>query len=159
VAAGDGEFMQVPPVHRPIGQRPVDAVFGGKAERLDQEGGELRFGHLAGGHGELAMSNRPQAADVAFDLQIVWRIGEHDVGRLAGHQNPVGFRIQGVAAEDAVGTQQPQVTSPRDGGSGERGLVGGVETLFGLVEVLDAEVDFRDVESGDRQIEVEILQS
>jgi hypothetical protein len=46
----------------------------------------LVFAHLAGRHRELTMLDRSQAADIAVNLHIIGRIGEHHVGALILHQ-------------------------------------------------------------------------
>ena len=55
--------------------------------------------HLARGHGELAVPDRAEAADVAVDRHVVGRIGEHELRLLLAHEPGERRRIAGVAAD------------------------------------------------------------
>ena len=72
-------------------------------------GKRTAFGHLSARHGELAVTDGAFAAHVAVNGQVVWRVRENELGFLVVQQPPVIPILEGVAAEDAVLTQEPQV--------------------------------------------------
>ncbi len=56
------------------------------AEGLAQEPREGFRRHLADPHGERAVANAAEAADMAIDRDVVGRVGKHEVGALALQQ-------------------------------------------------------------------------
>ena len=64
----------------------------------------------------------------AFVIYIVRRVGQHKVGFLALHQNLVGFRLCGIAADESVSAERPNIS-----GLGKHGffkLGGDIEVIF-----------------------------
>ena len=67
---------------------------------------------------------------MAVDWHILWRIGKHHQRLLAGHQPVVRVGLRGIAAQNAMITQQPQVAKAANGGTviAVDRIVGGVPT-------------------------------
>ena len=57
-----------------------------------KKAGELGRGHLPDAHGELAVADAPEPADMAVDRHVVGRIGEDEVGALVRHESLRGSR-------------------------------------------------------------------
>ena len=53
------------------------------SKTVAEEGGELGLAHLAGSHGELAVADPPEPADMAVDRHVVGRVGEDESPPLA----------------------------------------------------------------------------
>jgi hypothetical protein len=77
---------------------------------------ELAAGHFARGHGELAMFDPPEAADMAGDGHVVGWVGEGQVGDIAGHQRVEGRGLKRIAADQAMIAEAPDIAEPGDGG-------------------------------------------
>ena len=75
---------------------------------------EFRLAHLAGAHRKFAMTNAPQAADMAIDGDVVGRIGEHEFRLGAFEQLVVGGLVSRIPAQQAMGTEQPQISGLGD---------------------------------------------
>ena len=125
------------------------------AERGLQERRERLLAHLAGGHRELAVLGLAEPADVAIDRHVVGRIGEDRVDPGALEQGGVDAGVLGIAADQPMPLQLPDVARPRDG-DGRRlddlvlGRIQGIGR--GLAGFVDDDVDLADREAG--QIEV-----
>ena len=102
------------PVHADLVDRPVSAVAGRQTHEGGQEANELALAHLAGRHLEVSMVYRAQTADMAVDLYVVRRVGEHHLGALLAQQLLVGGLLQGAAAQEKVLAELPQVTKCAD---------------------------------------------
>ena len=53
-------------------------------------------------HGELAMADAAEPADVAVDRDIVGRVGEDEIGALALQQALEVVRVAGIAADQPM---------------------------------------------------------
>ena len=102
-----------------------------RSRSLGQEGGELALRHLAGSHGELAMLDLSESADIAVDLHVARRIREHHPGRLAVHQHGDDRGIERVAADQAVLTEPPEIA---DAAAPGRGV--GEDFVLGIARLL-----------------------
>ena len=108
--AADGQqVFDMTPVHEQIMQRAIDAEGREVATRLVEKGGEFGPIHLARGHRERAMMDRAETAHVTFDRQVVGRVGEHHRGRFVAQQRSEGLGVECIPAQDAMGTQDPQI--------------------------------------------------
>jgi hypothetical protein len=74
---------------------------------LAEKGGEFRPVHLAGGHWEREMMDRPEAARVAIDFDVVRRVGEHCGGAFCAHQRGERLGLERVTAQHAMPPKQP----------------------------------------------------
>ena len=71
---------------------------------------ELRLGHLATAHGEVAVADSAEAADVTVDRNVVGGIGEGEGGLGVTEQLPIGFGTSGIADDvlrDLIRTERP----------------------------------------------------
>jgi transposase len=82
------------------------------AQRVGEEGAELRLAHLARGHRELAMTSCRHR--IASDSQIVWRIKECRIDpRLVTNDPPQKFGIAAVTTPHPVISKDPDVAQFR----------------------------------------------
>ena len=111
--------------------------------------------HLAGTHGELAMADAAEAADMAIDRDVVGRVGEHEIGALALQQPIEARQIAGIAAEQPVAPELPDVARPGHGRSGsvtcERDLVLGL-TLAGRAKPRAASSSTRSTSASEKPV-------
>ncbi len=70
--------------------------------------------HLAGGHRELLVLDLARAADVAGDRHVVGRVADNELRALVPQEGPIALRAEGIAAEQAVVAELPEVARPRD---------------------------------------------
>jgi len=70
--------------------------------------------HLVACERKLAVLDRAEATDIAVDLHVVGRIGEHEVGLAPVHQCLEVGSAARVPAQQAMPTKLPQITLPRD---------------------------------------------
>ena len=83
-AAGGGQDLaHVPPVHADEMDSAVTEASTRLSKTSAKEARELGLGHLAGGHGELAMLDRAEPRDMTVDRHVVGRVGEDQLRRLA----------------------------------------------------------------------------
>ena len=117
----------------------------------------LRFGHLARGHGEFPMTRTASAADVAVDGYVVGRVGEDHLGDLAVQQVVIGGRPGRIRTQQPVPAEPPQIT-----GTGDRRRVVdrrqpvGLVLVPGAVESGDQRIDLGRLEARDLDVEVEV---
>jgi selenophosphate synthase len=69
----------VAPIHADEGNRAVAGLSCGITQTVLEEVSEGGARHLADAHCEFAMANATEAADMAFDLHVIGRIGEDQV--------------------------------------------------------------------------------
>jgi hypothetical protein len=96
-------------------------------EGAGEEGGELGLIHLARGHREFAVPDRPEPADMAVDRHVVWRVGEDHRGPGLAHEHAISLLVEGTAAMHPVRTEEPGVAGPghrRPRGDRQRHIVG-----------------------------------
>jgi hypothetical protein len=74
-------------------QRALVAMLGHERARLFEEVGEFGRAHLARGHGEVAMMNRAEAAEVALDGNVVRRVREDHRRPLVRQQRRIGLLV------------------------------------------------------------------
>src|SRR5437588_5753824 len=96
LAAGGEHLPQVPPIHADLMDRAVDGVLGEALKHRLQEIREFGLAHLATAHGKIAMTNATEAADIAVDHDIVWRVREYEFRLGAVEQPLVGGLIAGI---------------------------------------------------------------
>ena len=115
-------------------------------------------GHLARGHGELAVLDPAGAADVAVDRHVVGRVGEDHLRALVAEQPVVGRGLEGVAADHPMRAEVPDIADLGDRRSCRdlrQPIVAGIAGLF-RIEAGDQAVDLGDGEAGDAEVEVEL---
>ena len=94
------------PIHANEVKRSVPRNFRRRSKYLGEKAREFHFGHLAGGHRELAMVDLPQAGDVTLDGNIVGRVRKDQVGAISPQQCFVGFRRSSISAKQALRTKE-----------------------------------------------------
>ena len=121
------------------------AVAGGRrciTQRLAEERREGLGRHLTRCHGELAMAGLAQAADVTVNRDVIGWVGEDLVRTLVSHESADRLSVSGVAADEPVSSQRPNIPETGHGrvlvGQG-RDLVlafrwGAWGALFGVVQ-------------------------
>src|SRR5713101_5856581 len=98
------------------------------------------------------MVYRAEAARMTVDRHIVGRVGEDHRGALLAQQRGEGFRIEPVATQDAVGTEEPQIAELADSRPGRDfgEDIGRVVALLGyVIEGGDPQVNLAHLEAGD----------
>ena len=80
--AGGQHLLQMAPVHALKMNRAIDRIGREMAEYGLQESGEFGWRHFPGCHGEFAVLNRTEAADVPGDGHVVGGVGKHELGAL-----------------------------------------------------------------------------
>ena len=154
--SGGLEFAHVAPVHADEMDGAIRADLRHRAERGFEKAGERDLVHLARGHGELAVPDGAGAADMTVDLHIVRRVGEHAAGPFVAHQRRIGRRLPGVAADQPMAPELPDIAALGDSRAGF-GLRNVIRRICpGAVTVIEQEVELRRFESGDLQIEIEV---
>jgi hypothetical protein len=103
----------VPAVHTDEVDGAVGAVGSKVAAHLAQEGRELVLGHLAAGHGELAMPDATVSGYMAVDRHILRRVGEDHLGPIPAEKQVIGVNVESAAAQQAVWTQRPEIVRAR----------------------------------------------
>src|SRR5262245_9706320 len=86
-----------------------------QAKYFLQKCGVFRLAHLAGSHGEFSVPDAPEAADVAIDRHVVGWIRKHELRLHALHERVVCALVPRIAAIKAVSTEQPEVSTLRNG--------------------------------------------
>ncbi len=139
-------------IHEDVEQAAIDEIVSGMLARLGEEARERRLGHLAGGHGELAM-RRPGARE-AGNADVVRRIGQHHASLGAVHQHRMNRRVEAVAAEEPMLADQPEISGPGDSRTVQR-LDDIVFLVLGrrLRSIGDDNVDLADREADDADVE------
>jgi len=135
--------------------RAVDGVAGEVGEHGCQKARELGLAHLARGKGELAMLDGAEPANVAVDLHVVGRIGEHHLGAVAIKQKRVGRGIHRIATDETVTPDPPDIAGARDGRP-QGGSRHGVRRVIVRLGTAKQEVDLGHFEAGDGNVEIEI---
>ena len=93
---------------------------------------------------------------MAIDSDVVGRIGEHEPGSLLIKQGRIGFRIAGVAAQQLVIAKLPEISQTGDGLRSNRRLpIGGIIGRL-LARSVGQQIDFRCLEAGDLDVELEV---
>jgi hypothetical protein len=150
------------PVHRDKVDRAISAVSGKVGEDTRQESSELGLAHLAGRHGELAVLDRAQAANMAVDLHVVRRVGEDHLRPHAPEQVGIGGRGSGIPTDEPVPADLPDIAQS---GDGRTALIDIGDLVSGIrlarhngcrAKLADQDVDLRHRKAGDRHLEVEV---
>ena len=132
--------------------RAVDAEGREVAKDRGQEGGELLRAHFPRGHDEFAVLHRAGAADVAADPDIVRRIAEHHLRPRGAEQALVGLALGGVAADQAVLADVPDIARAGDriAGEGVGNMVGRIGRIGAraILELAQGNVDLGQLEPG-----------
>ena len=127
---------------------------------VDKKRGELRRAHFTRGHDELAVLDRAGPTDVSGDRDIVRRIAEHHLRPRGPEQALVGLSPGGVAADQPVLSDVPDIAKTGDRIAGKRfgnavgriGLIGG----RAIGQLAQGNVDLGQLEPGERQVVVEL---
>ena len=106
----------MPPIHENIGDCAISAACRRAAQSVGQEAGELIFVHLPDAHGEVAVTDAPGPADMAFNRNIVGRIRTDQVNDFVIEKHRIGGLFACIAAKELVPPEQPKITWPRDSG-------------------------------------------
>lgn len=140
------------------GGKGVPVEFGEHQLVNRRQPGELGTAHFARGHGEFTVLDAAKTRHVPADRYIIWRIGEHHRGLLGAEQGGIGFRAGGVATDQAVRTDAPDVARTvncRASGRFRHGI-GRILAITIQRQFADQHVDLRRIEAGDRDIEVKV---
>jgi hypothetical protein len=62
------------------------------------------------------MAYAAEPADMAIDREVVWWIGENEVGTAVSHQQVEDGAVTRIAADQPVAPKEPHVALPGDGG-------------------------------------------
>lgn len=131
---------------------------GHQLETPPEESFKLGRRHLAGSHDELAMFDGAETRDVAGDRHRIGGICEDHRRLHVTHECRVVRRLERVAAEHAVVTEDPEIADGADCRAGDwrRNFVGRVRGIRGI-ECLDPEIDLRHRKPRrlDREVEIE----
>ena len=141
--------------------RSLDAILGEEAKDRCEECREFRLAHLAAAHGEVAMTNAAEAADMAIDGNVVGRIGEHEFRLAACEQMIVGGFVARIATQQAMGTEQPQISGLADRRTRRRlgcRIFRPARGAACLARFLKDQVDLRHLEPGQFDIDLELDQ-
>src|SRR4029077_752797 len=105
------------PIHEDICDRTIPAARRRSSQSIDQEACELVLVHLAHAHRKVAMADPPEAADMAVDRHIVWRISTDQVDDFITEKRRIGARFARIAADEFVTPECPKVARLRSSGS------------------------------------------
>jgi hypothetical protein len=117
---GAEQFRKMAPVHENIIDASILAEADGAADESLEKSRERCFRHFARGDLEFPMAHLAAAHRVAVDAHIVGRVSDHHLSEFAPQQTFVGFRSPGIAANQAMPTQLPNITGLADRRSIER---------------------------------------
>ena len=147
------------PVHAHEGDRAVVAARSGMAKRLSKEPVKAPSTSRHA-HGELAMADAAEPADMAVDRNVVGWVGEDEVGTLALQQTIEGLSLSGIAADEPMTIKQPYLSSlviavsgSVRGGIWSSGPPAGAEECLRFVQ---QQIDFGKGEARDLNVEVDI---
>ena len=104
------------------------------------------------------MVDRPETARVAVDRHVVGWVGENHGGAFRAHQRRKGGGIEGIAAQDAMAVEEPQIADPAQRRPRRRfgQVVGGIVGRLGhVVERSDPQVDLAHLKAEDFEAEIE----
>src|SRR6266478_6561204 len=102
------------PVHKGVMDRAVCAVGYEVLKSRGQEGREVRRGHFTAAHCEIAVLDLALATDVTVNGNVVWRVSYHQGCFGAAEQGAIATAIEGIATEQAVIAEPPEVARPAD---------------------------------------------
>ena len=99
---------------------------------------------------------------MSIDLHIVWRVGENDVGAFIAQQDDKVVRRAGIAAQEAMSTQLPDLAP-----AGHRYLAGVGNDVFGRVVafgvrgtgLVNDEINLSDFETREVDVEFKVEQA
>jgi len=132
-----------------------------RLERRPQEcARELGQRNLSCAHDEVQVTDLAIARHIVRDFQPIWRISHHHRCRLTAHQPGDYGRVAGVADQEPVFSNVPQVANAAHRNTASGGKVDPVLAagLFGLVEV-DKPVDLEGIKPGQLDLVAELNQT
>lgn len=106
------DFFNMPPIHANIMQRTGFSERAQTFKRHTQKMCKLLAGHFAGGKFQFIVFYTAGPADMPVNFYIVRRVCKYHIGFLATHQCLQGFLLQGIAANQAVCPQLPNIPLP-----------------------------------------------
>jgi hypothetical protein len=104
-AASSSSIMA--PVHADEVDRAVGAEGREVLGSLAEKGSEGRLVHLPRGHRKWAMVDGAEAAHMAVDRHVEGRVAEDHTSALPAHQGYKIGRVEGIAAQDSMGSKEP----------------------------------------------------
>ena len=113
--------------------------------------------HFSRRHGKLAMANLAKAADMAVDGHVIGRVGEDQLRLVLSQKGSIDIRIGGIAADQPVFSNLPDIANLCDGRSG----INERDVFFRNIRCIrlqftDENIDLGGLEAGKGKIEVEI---
>jgi hypothetical protein len=158
-AGGGQQLGEMAPIDKQEMDRSIGAEGDGVADKARQEGGEGLLAHLARSHREFAVTGLAAADGVPLDRHVVGWIGDHHLRELALQQRPVGGLAQGVAADQTMPPEFPDVAGPTNGWAflKPRQIVGRIGCCRRRLAV-QHQVDLAGREAGQLDLEVEVDQ-
>ena len=132
-------------------------MLGEVTQGVVEEGLEGVCAHLSGRHGELAVLDATAPADVALHRHVIRRVGEDDGRQGLAHQLVVACPVQGVAAEQAMGAQPPEIARPGDRRPAARSFLLVRRLIAHQAQARNLQVDLGKLEAGGVQVEAEVL--
>src|SRR5258706_5357185 len=136
------------PVHKGVVDRAVCAVGYEVLKRLCQEGREVRRGHFTAAHCEIAVLDLALAADVTVNGNVVWRVSYHQGCLGTAEQGAIATAVEGIAAEQPVIAEPPQVARSTDSRTDRREVVVRVTVGFCFRRHIQNDVDFWNLKTG-----------
>ena len=151
------------PVHAEERNGAVAAASGGMAERLAQKGREALARHLADAHGELAMADAPEPADMAIDGDVVGRVGEDEIGAGAVQEMLEAQALTRVPTQQPMPAEEPDIATPGDSFAGlDQGrdlvLTSVLRIRRGFPRLLQQNVDLGQRKTGNLDIKLKVDQ-
>src|SRR5258706_16173517 len=111
------------PVHKRRVDRAVCGVGGEVLKRRGQKGRKVRRGHFTTAHCEIAVLDLALATNVTVNCNVVWRVSYHQGCFGAAEQGVIANAVEGIAAEQAVIAEPPEVARPADSRTDRRDIV------------------------------------
>ncbi len=128
--------------------RAVCAVGSEVFKGRGQEGREVRRGHFTAAHCEIAVLDLALAADVTVNGNVVWRVSYHQGCLSAAEQGAIATAIEGIATEQAVIAEPPEVVRLADSRTDYRNIVVRVTVGFCFRRHIQNDVDFWNLKTG-----------
>src|SRR6266403_644200 len=136
------------PVHKRVVDRAVCGVGGEVLKGRGQEGREVRRGHFTAAHCKIAVLNLALAANVTVYANVVWRVRKYHSCLGVAEQGAVANAVEGIATEQAVIAEPPEVVRLADSRTDYRNIVVRVTVGFCFRRHIQNDVDFWNLKTG-----------
>ncbi len=112
--AGVQKLAHMAPIHANERDRTVPAGRCREPKSIEQETRELLPIHLPHAHRKVAVADAPQAADIAFDLNIVRRIAENQIDAFIPKDRRIGAGVARISTKEFVPPEYPKIARARN---------------------------------------------